>query len=151
MVIPANEAEQNQQEVSAAVQKSQEAFVYGGMAVDVSQPQSVSPQQSPLPTLAPRSGSNLSQILRTPSQDIPNNSLSRENVRPKDSPYPDLYIPDGKGSRLSQMSPKHSGMLSQAGNLLFIIRLHNSMEKYGTPFLEWIGLPVISMPWRPPP
>ena len=32
------------------------------------------------------------------------------------------------------MSPKHSGMLFWAGNLLFIIRLHNLMEKYGTPF-----------------
>ena len=69
-------------------------------------------------------------------------------MRPKDSACLDLYVPDGKGNRLSKMSPKCSCMLSQAGNLLFIIRLHNVIEKYGTPFLESIGLPVISMPWR---
>ena len=32
------------------------------------------------------------------------------------------------------MSPKHSCMLSQAGNLLFIIRVYNLMVKYGFPF-----------------
>ena len=74
------------------------------------------------------------QILRTPNQDVPNDRLSGEGVRPKDSPYLDLYVLNGKGSKLSQMNPKHSGILSQAGNLLFIIRLCNLMEKYGTPF-----------------
>ena len=55
-------------------------------------------------------------------------------MRPKDSTCLDFYVLDGKGSRLSQLSPKHFGMLSQAGNLLFIIRIHNLIEKYGTPF-----------------
>ena len=53
-------------------------------------------------------------------------------MRPKDSACLDFYVPDGKGSTL--IEPKVSGMLSQAGNLLFIIRLHNLMEKYGAPF-----------------
>ena len=74
--------------------------------------------------------------------------INGEGVRPKDSAYLDLYVLDGKGSRLSQMSPKHSDMLSQAGNLLFIIRLCNLMEKCGTLFLECIGLLVVSIPWR---
>ena len=34
------------------------------------------------------------------------------------------------------MSPKHYGMLSHVGNLLFIIRLHNLIQKYGTPFFR---------------
>ena len=66
------------------------------------------------------------QILRTPSQGVPSDRLSGEGVRPKDSTCLDLYVPDGKDSRLNQMSPKHSGMLSQDGNLLFIMNLHIS-------------------------
>ena len=53
-------------------------------------------------------------------------------MRPKDSACLDLYVPDS--SRLSQMSPKHSGVLFHAGNLLFNIRLCNLMEKYRTSF-----------------
>ena len=34
---------------------------------------------------------------------------------------------------ISGLSPKHSGRLSQEGNLLFLIRLCNLMEKYRTP------------------
>ena len=60
----------------------------------------------------------------------PNDRLSAEGVRPKDSACFDLYILDGKDSRLSQMSPICSGMLSHVDNLLFTIRLHNLMEKY---------------------
>ena len=92
--------------------------------------------QSPLSTLVPRSSSNPPQILGTPSQDVPNDRLSEEGVSPKDSACLDLYVPDGKGSRLTQMSPKCSGMLSQVGNLLFILRLCNLMEKYRTPFFR---------------
>ena len=55
-------------------------------------------------------------------------------MRSKESACFDLYVPDGKGSRLSQMSPKYSSMLSHAGNLLFIIKLCNLIEKYGTAF-----------------
>ena len=45
------------------------------------------------------------------------------------------------------MSPKHSGMLSHAGNLLFIIRLHNPMEKYVTPFfgVDRYAMEAVSM------
>ena len=77
--------------------------------------------------------------------------LSREGTRPKDSTCLDFHILDGKGSWLIQLNPKCSSMLPQAGNLLFIIELHNLMEKYGTHFLEQIGLSVTSMPWRPTP
>ena len=94
------------------------------------------PHQSPLPSLAPGSSSNPPQALGTPSQDVPDDKLSGEGVRPKDSACLDFCIPDGKGSRLSQLSPRHSGMLSKAGNLLSIIRLLNLMEKYGTPFFR---------------
>ena len=92
------------------------------------------------PTLAPGSSSNLSQTLGTPHQEVPNDRLSREGARPKDSACLDFYVPDRKGSSLSQLSPQCSGMMSQVGNLSFIIKLHNLMEKYRTPFLEWIGL-----------
>ena len=119
---------QNQQDIFVAVQRSLEASVYGGMITDKSQIQGAPPQQSPLPTIAPVSSSNPPQIIDTPNQDIPNDRLSGENARPKDSACLGLYVPDGKGSRLSQMSPKCSGMLSHTGNLLFIIRLHNLIE-----------------------
>ena len=46
LMMPALVAVQNQQELSAAVQRSLEAFVYGGIAVDESQLQDVSPLQS---------------------------------------------------------------------------------------------------------
>ena len=64
--MPAQAVVQNQQEVSVAVQRSLEASVYGGMAVDKSQLQGAFPKQSPSPTLAPRSHSNPTQILGTP-------------------------------------------------------------------------------------
>ena len=101
--------------------------------------------------IVPVSSSNPPQSLGTPNRDIPNDRLSGEGARSKDSACLELYVPGGKDSRLSQMSPKCSGMLSNAGNLLFIIRLHNLMEKYRAPLLEWIALPVISMLWRLPP
>ena len=56
--MPAKVVVQYQQEVSVSVQRSLEASVYSGMAGDESQLQDVSPQQSPSPTLAPRSSSN---------------------------------------------------------------------------------------------
>ena len=68
-------------------------------------------------------------------------------MRPKDSTCLNFYVPAGKGSRLGRLNLKFSGMLSQDGNLLYLIRLHNVKKKYGIPFLEWIGLPVISTPW----
>ena len=37
-------------------------------------------------------------------------------------------------SRLSQLNPMSSGMLSQVGNPLVVVKLPNLMEKYGTPF-----------------
>ena len=67
LVTLARTAVQNQQEVSVVVQRSLQASVYGGMAVDESQLQGAPPQQSPLPTLAPRSSSNPPQILGTSS------------------------------------------------------------------------------------
>ena len=72
----------------------------------------------------------------TPSQDVLIDKFSGEGVRPNDFAGLDLYIMDGEGRRLSQMSPKHSGMLSHAANILFIFKLHNLMEKYGTPFFR---------------
>ena len=146
--MPAQATVQNQQEVSIAVQRSLEASAYGGVTVDENWLQGVPPQQSPSPTLAPKLSSNPPLISGTPCQDVPNERLSGEGARPKDFTCFDLYVPDGKGSRLSQMNSKYSSMLSCAGNLLFIIRLHNLMEKYRTPFWVWIGLLVISMPWR---
>ena len=56
LVMLAQAAVQNQQEFSAAVQRSLEASVYDGIAVDESQLWGVSPHQTPLSTLA--SGSN---------------------------------------------------------------------------------------------
>ena len=91
------------------------------------------------------------ELLETPNQEVSNNKPSGEGVRPKDSTCLDFYILDGKGSRLRQLSPKHSGVMSQTGNLPFIVKLHNLMKRFRTPFLEWIGLLVISMPWRLPP
>ena len=106
LVMPAQAAVQNQQELSAAVQRSLEDSVYGGMAVDKSQLWGVSPHQIPLPTLAPGSSSKSPPTLGTPSQDIPHDRLSGEGVRPKDSTCLDFYILDGKGSRFSQLSPE---------------------------------------------
>ena len=76
--MPVQALVQNQQELSAAVQRSLEASIYGGMRVDKSQLQDVSPHQSPSATLAPRSNSNPPQILRTPSQDVHDDRLSGE-------------------------------------------------------------------------
>ena len=73
--------------------------------------------------------SNPLQTLGTHSQKVSNDSLSTEDARPKDSAYLDFYVPDGKGNRLSQLSQKCSGLLSQTGNLLLIIKLLNLMEK----------------------
>ena len=87
----------------------------------------------------------------TPNQYMPNDKLSREGARPKDSICLDLYVPDGKGSRLSQMRPKCSGMLSHAGNLLFIIKLQISWKNMEPNFSEQTGLLLISIPWRLPP
>ena len=117
------------------MQRSLEASVYGGMALDKSQLWIVS-HQNLLPTPVPGSSSNPCQTLGTPSQEVSNDRLSREGVRSKDSACLHFYVPDGKSSRLSQLSPKCSGMLSQASNVLFIIRLCNLMEKYGTPFFR---------------
>ena len=105
----------------------------------------ITPQQRPLLMIAPVSSLNPPQILGTSNWDIPNDMLSGEDARPKDSTCFGCYVPDAKNGRLSQMSPTHSAMLSHTGNLLFIIRLHNPMEKYGTPFLEQIGYPMISI------
>ena len=134
LVTPAQVAVQNQQELYAVVQRSLEAPVYGCMAVDKSQLQGLSPDQSPSPTLAPGSSSRPSQILGTPSQDVPDDRSGGEGARPKDSTCIDLYVPDDKGSRLSQLSPNFSGMFSEAGNPLIIIRMCNLMEKYRAPF-----------------
>ena len=68
------------------------------------------------------------QTLGTSSQEVPNARLSEEGVRPKDSIFLDLYVLDGKSSRLSQLNPKCFDMLFQVGNLLFTIRLCNLME-----------------------
>ena len=133
---PAQAAVQNQQEVSVAVERSLGTSVYDGMIVNKSLLQGVPLQQSPSPTLDPRSSSNPTEIVGSPSQDVPNDRFSGEGVRPKDSACLDLYVSDGKGSRLSQMGPKFSGMLSHTCNLLFIIRLQNLMEKFGTPFFR---------------
>ena len=124
----------NWQELSATVQRSLEASAYDGIAVDTSDLEGVPPYQSPLPTLSPGSSLNPNQTLGTPSEEVPNAELSREGVRPRDFACQDFYVPDGKGSRLIHMSPKCSGIMSQTGNLLFIIRLHNLIEKYGAPF-----------------
>ena len=43
--------------------------------------------------------------------------IGGEGGRPKDSTCLDFFIPDGKGSRLCQLSAKHSDMLPQAVNL----------------------------------
>ena len=94
----------------------------------------MSPHKSLSPTLDPGSNSNPSQTLGTPSQEEPSDRLIREDARPRDPSYLDIYVLDGKGSRLSQLSPKCSGKFSQAGNLLFTIKLGNLMEKYGTPY-----------------
>ena len=53
LVMPAKVAVQNQQELSAAVQRSLEASVYSGIAVDKSQLWGVSPHQSLSPSLGP--------------------------------------------------------------------------------------------------
>ena len=146
LVMPAQAAVQNHQEVSVVVQRSLEVSVYGSIITDENQHS----YNSPCPTTAPVSSSNPPQILDTPNRDMSNDRLNGEGARPKDLVYLDLYIPDGKNSRLNQASPKCTVILSHASNLLFIVRLCNLMEKYITPFLEWIGLPVISMPWRLP-
>ena len=95
---------------------------------------SVSPHQSSSPSLAPRSSSNPPQILGTPNQEVPNGRSSGEGARPKDSAFLDFYVPDGKGSRMCQLSLKCSGLLSQVSDFQFIIKLHNLIKKYGTPF-----------------
>ena len=69
------------------------------------------PQQGTLPTLAPRSSLNPPWVSGTPYQDVPNDRLSGEGVRPKDSACFDLYVLGGKGSRLSQMNPNCSGLV----------------------------------------
>ena len=104
--MPAQAAVQNQQEVSEAVQRSLEPSVYDGIIMDKNQLQGTTPQQSPSPTIVPVSSSNPPQFLGAHHQDISSDRLIREGVRPKDSPCLDLYVPDGNGSRLSQMSPK---------------------------------------------
>ena len=63
----------------------------------------------------PQVKSNPPQTVGTPSQEVPNDRLSREGTRPKDSACLDFYVLDGKGSKLSQLGPKHSDMFSQAG------------------------------------
>ena len=76
------------------------------------------------------SSSNPSQILGTPNKDVSNGWLSGEGVRTKESTCFDLFILDGKDSRLSQMSQMfYSCMLSNASNPLYTIKLHNLMEK----------------------
>ena len=82
------------------------------------------------------SSSNPLQILGAPNQNVPDDWLSGGDVRPKDSACLDLYVPESKSGRFSQVSPKHSGMVSYAGNLLFIIKLSNLMEKYGYPIWD---------------
>ena len=64
LIMPAQAAVQNQQEVSVMVQRSLDTSVYGGMTSDKSQLQRVYPQQSSLPTLAPRSSSKPSLNFR---------------------------------------------------------------------------------------
>ena len=101
--------------------------------------------------IASMSSSNLPQIIGTPNCYIQNDRLSREGVRPKDSACLDLYVPDGKNSRLSEMSPKCSGMIFYAGNLLFIIRLHNLMENqiFGVDMIssDFYAMEATSMTW----
>ena len=46
----------------------------------------------------------------------------------------DLYVPDDRDSRLSQLNPKSSGILSPADNPLLITKVKNLMAKYRTPF-----------------
>ena len=79
-------------------------------------------------------------------------TLSVEALRPKDSVCLDLFVPDGKYRRVNQVSQKCSGMscfmLLISYSLSGYILSWRNMEPH---FLEWIGLPVIFMPWRPPP
>ena len=107
LVIPAQAAVQNLQELSP------KSIAHSCLWVKFKPPQNLGP----------------------PSQEVPDDRLSRDGVRPKESTCLDIYVLDGKGSRLIQLNPKHSDMLSQAGNLLFIIKLCNLKEKYGTPFV----------------
>ena len=84
LVMPAQAAVQNQQELSAAVKRSLEFSAYDVMAVDESQLQVCTPKAL-LPPLSPGSNSNPPETLGTPSQDVPNDRLSKEGVKPKDS------------------------------------------------------------------
>ena len=75
-------AVQNQQELSAAMQRSLDTSAYGSIAVDKGQLWGVSPHQSLSPTLAPGSGSNSSQTLGTPSEEVPDDDrLNGEGVQ----------------------------------------------------------------------
>ena len=88
----AQAAAHNQQELSTAVQRSLEASVYNSIAVDKSQLLGVSPHQCQLYTLVSGSNSNPPPILGTPSQEVPDDRLSRASARPKDSTCLDFCI-----------------------------------------------------------
>ena len=68
LVTPTQTAVQNQQELSAVVQGSMEASVYGSIAVDKCQLQDVSPHQSSLPTLVPGLHPNPLKFLEHPTR-----------------------------------------------------------------------------------
>ena len=91
LIIPAQAAVQNQQEVSVAVWICLEASVYGSMTCDENQLQGGPPQKSPLPTLAPKSSTNPPQISGTVCQDLSDNGFSGGGVRPKDSALTFMY------------------------------------------------------------
>ena len=64
------------------------------------------------------------------------NRLGGKGARPKNTTFLDIYMPDGKGTRLSQVNPRSLSMLLKVGNPLVIIKLVDLMEKYGTPFFR---------------
>ena len=65
-----------------AIKQEPQCLVMPAQAV-VQNQQGVPPQQNPLPVLTPGLCSNHSQILGTPSGDVPNDRMSGEGVRPK--------------------------------------------------------------------
>ena len=48
--------------------------------------------------------------------------------------FPSFYVTVDKSSYLSHLKLKNTGMLSQVGNPLVLLKLENLMGKYGIPF-----------------
>ena len=59
----------------------------------------------------------------------------------------DFFVPDHKGSHLSQLNPKPTGILLPMGNPIILIKLENLMGRYGMPFfqIDWLTGELYSM------